>query len=251
MDEKINNNRTISLKQLFILIQKNLFRILLFGVIGGVSAILVSVIFITPRYSSTVDLLVNQRASNDQMQYDVQQADLQAVNTYKDVLKKSVILKPVLNQIKSTINYKGDLQDLENSVSISNETNSQVISVSVKDGNPYTASDIANTIANTFSRKIKKMMKVNNVSIVSKALPNSKPISPNNKLNFAIGVILGLLLGFGWFIFREILDTTIHDEAYLVHDLGIINLGSVGHMSDKKYKAVNIKESFSSISKRV
>ena len=42
-------------------------------------------LFIEPKYNSSIDILVNQKENNAQVQYAAQQADLQVINTYKDV----------------------------------------------------------------------------------------------------------------------------------------------------------------------
>lgn len=156
MSEETNNETVIDLRQLGALLWKNIWGILIWGILGIILALGISFVFMTPKYSATIDLLVNQKVDNSALQYNAQQADLQAINTYKDVLTKPVILTPVLKQVKQQDNYTGSLSSLENSISITNETNSQVISVTVTDTNAYTAADLANTIGKVFSSKIKK-----------------------------------------------------------------------------------------------
>lgn len=87
------------------------------------------------------------------MQYTAQQADLQAINTYKDVLQKSVILAPVVKEVRERDNYQGSVGTLQQSMSITNQTNSQVLSVTVTDTNAYTAADLANTIGKVFAKR--------------------------------------------------------------------------------------------------
>ena len=154
MSEQTNN--TVDLNRIFSILRANLLNIVLCAVVGTVIALIVSYFFVTPKYSSTIDLLVSQKDTNTQTQYTAQQADLQAINTYKDVLKKSIILTPVLKKIRENVNYQGDLSDLQSSVDISNQTNSQVISVTVTDKNAYIATDIANEIGTIFTEKIKE-----------------------------------------------------------------------------------------------
>ncbi|WP_281165673.1 YveK family protein [Liquorilactobacillus sicerae] len=231
MSEETNNETVIDLRQLVKLLWKNIWGIIAWGVIGILIALGVSFIFMTPKYSATIDLLVNQKVDNSALQYNVQQADLQAINTYKDVLTKPVILSPVLKQVKQQDNYAGSLADLESAVSISNETNSQVVSVTVTDTNAYTAADIANTIGKVFSKKIKKMMKVDNVTVVTKAKADTSPVSPIIKLNVLIGFVVGILIGIALIVVRDLLDTSVRDEKFLTEDLGLTSLGFVSHMS--------------------
>ena len=233
-------DKTIDLNRIFVAFKKNMLNIFLWAVVGGIVAFIISFFFITPKYSSTIDLLVNQKATNTQAQFTAQQADLQAINTYKDVLQKSVILNPVLKKARQEDNYRGSFTDLQKSVSISNQTNSQVLSVTVTDKNAYVAADIANDIGSVFTDKIKKMMKIDNVTVVTKATPNVDPVSPNKKLNILFGIVIGIVIGALIVLIREMLDTTVKDSTYLTDDLGLINLGFVYHIdsSPRDYHVV-------------
>ncbi|KRL02606.1 Exopolysaccharide chain length regulator [Liquorilactobacillus capillatus DSM 19910] len=228
--EKNNTETVIDIQQLWELLRKNILSILVWGLVGGIVAFFISFVFMAPKYSATIDLLVNQKVDNQQMQFNVQQADLQAINTYKDVLKKDVVLSPVLKQVRQKDNYSGSLSDLQNSLSIENQTNSQVLSVTVTDKNAYTASDIANTLGSVFSKKIKTMMKVDNVTVVTKATANTNPVSPNKQLNILIGLLVGIVIGIAIVVIRDLLDTTVKDENYLTDELGLVSLGAVSHM---------------------
>lgn len=238
MSEEVNNETVIDLRQLFVLLKKNYLRIILWGVLGALVAVIVSFIFMTPKYSASIDLLVNQKASNQSLQYNVQQEDLQAINTYKDVIQKPVILAPVVKELRQKDNYAGSVESLEKLVAISNETNSQVVTVTVTDTNAYTAADLANTIGKVFSQKIKKMMKVDNVTVVTKATADTDPVSPNKKLNLLIGIVVGLLIGVAIVVIKDLLDTTVRDEKFLVEELGLTSLGAISHIQSKKYRRV-------------
>ena len=137
------NENIIDFSRIIDAAQKNIVGIIIWGVVGLAVSLMVSFFVMTPKYNSTVDILVNQKNNNSAVQFNVQQADLQAINTYKDVLKKSVILTPVLKTIKEKDNYQGNLEKLQESIKITNQTNSQVISVTVTDTNAYVAADIA------------------------------------------------------------------------------------------------------------
>ncbi|MEY8661352.1 Wzz/FepE/Etk N-terminal domain-containing protein [Ligilactobacillus faecis] len=246
--EKYGNNLMeyeINLNKILRLVKENMLSITLWMVMGLFTALITIMFIVTPKYSATIDLLVNQKSDNQQAQYTMQQADLQSINTYKDILKKSVILDPVLKQANKKDNYKGNLKELQSSISVANEVNSQVISVSVVDTNPYVARDIANMIGETFTKKIKKMMEVDNVTIVTKAVANTKPISPNKKLYLLIGMIIGFGTGFIIALVKDFFDVTVKSVEFL-EDLGLINLGMVYHISDssngRNNRVVNIIE---------
>lgn len=230
---------SIDISKLLRLLRNNLGKLTLFTILGLVISLVLAFVLITPKYQGTTDILVNQKISNNQVQLQAQQADLQAINTYKDVLKKEVILAPVLKEVRKKDNYQGNVETLSKSISVSNQTNSQVITISAEDTNAYAAADIANTTAEVFTKRIKKMMKVDNVSIVSRAKANLKPVSPNKKLFALAGMVVGFMLGLVLIVTKELFDRTVKDTDYLT-DLGLTNLGVVYHLdfTDDDYQVV-------------
>ena len=93
------------------------------------------------------------------------------------------------------------------------------------DDNAYVAADIANAVGKVFSKKIKKMMQVNNVTIVSNAKVNTTPVSPNKGKNVFLGAILGAFVGFMIIYFKELTDKTVKDSSFLTDNLGLTNIG--------------------------
>lgn len=237
-----DDDMIIDLGHLMGILKKNIVAIIIWAILGLVVSLGSVFLFIEPKYSSNVDILVNQKADNVQVQYAAQQADLQAINTYKDVLTKPIILTPVLKEVKRTDNYQGNLGTLEKSIKVSNQTNSQVLTVTVTDRNAYVAADVANTIGKVFTKKVKKMMQVDNVTIVSKAKVNTKPVSPNKKLFSLAGVIVGIIIGVVIVLIREFTDKTVKDNNFLTNELGLTNIGSVYHLdiNDNDYGVVKV-----------
>lgn len=237
---KKDETTILDIGYVLLILKKNIISIFVWVIFGLIVSMGIVFLFIEPKYSSNVDILVNQKASNEQVQYAAQQADLQAINTYKDVLTKPIILASVLKEVKRIDNYQGNLSTLEKSIKVSNQTNSQVVTVTVTDKNAYVAADIANTIGKIFTKKVKKMMQVDNVTIVSKAKVNNKPVSPNKKLYALMGLLVGLIIGTSIAFIKELTDKTVKDSSFLTDELGLTNIGSVYHLdiNDNDYGIV-------------
>ena len=232
----------IDLRHLIIVLKNNMISIIIWAVLGLIISLGSVFLLVEPKYSSSIDILVNQKASNEQVQYTTQQADLQAINTYKDVLTKPIILAPVLKEVKRTDNYQGNVSTLEDSIKVTNQTNSQVVTVTVTDKNAYVAADVANTIGKVFSKKVKKMMQVDNVTIVSNAKVNNSPVSPNKKVFALAGVVIGAFVGIAITFIKELTDKTVKDSSFLTDELGLTNIGSVYHLdiNDNDYGVVKV-----------
>ena len=232
----------INLRYLMTVLKNNIISIITWIILGLIVSLGCVFLLIEPKYSSSVDILVNQKVNNAQVQYATQQADLQAINTYKDVLTKPIILTPVLKEVKRTDNYQGNLNTLQKSIKVTNQTNSQVVTVTVTDKNAYVAADVANTIGKVFTKKVKKMMQVDNVTIVSNAKVNTNPVSPNKKLFALTGIVLGAFVGVAVAFIKEFTDKTIKDSSFLTDELGLTNIGSVYHLdiNESDYGVVKV-----------
>ena len=239
---KKDDMMVVDLGHLMAVLKNNIIFIVIWTVLGLIVSLGMVFLFVEPKYSSSVDILVNQKTNSAQVQYAAQQADLQAINTYKDVLTKPIILTPVLKEVKRTDNYQGTIDTLEKSIKVSNQANSQVVTVTVVDKNAYIAADVANTIGKVFTKKVKKMMQVDNVTIVSKAKVNTKPVSPNKKLYALMGLVLGFFVGVTTTFIRELTDKTVKDSSFLTDELGLTNIGSVYHLdiNDSDYGVVKV-----------
>lgn len=232
--------QAISLESLFRILRKNLRLIVISTVVGTILAAIITFFIMTPKYSASVDILVNRKQDNAVTnQLSDQQADVQMINTYKDIITKAVTLDPVRKEVKEQLGYSVTADKLRDMISVTNEQNSQVFSVSVKDTDAARSATIANIIAKTFKKKVAKILEVNNVSIIAKATKPKEAVSPRKKLNIAIGLVVGLFFGGGLALLSELTDHNVKDMEYLTDELGLTKLGMVGHYHTANSKKKN------------
>ncbi|SON71844.1 putative polysaccharide biosynthesis protein, chain length determination [Latilactobacillus sakei] len=227
--------QTINIEQIFGILRKYSRLIILSTVICTLLAGILTFFVITPQYSASTEILVNRKQNADNnVQYNQVQTDVQMINTYKDLITKPVIMDPVTKKINSEKVNKLDNDEVASMISITNNQNSQVFSITAKTDNAYTAADIANMTATTFQKKAPKIMSgTDNVSIVSKAKPDLKPVSPKNKINILVGFVVGLVVGIGIIFIRELTDKTVKDEPFLTEELGLTSLGIINNIAPK------------------
>lgn len=233
MQNSKNEASKVELAQLFNQLKNDWGKILLYSLAGLLIAIFIAVFLVKPMYRSNADLLVNKE-SDEQSQYTTQQADLNAINTYEDVLKKSIILEPSVKLLQQKDNYKGTASTLASEMKISNQEKSQVITIQMVGGNRYVTADKANAVAQVFTKKIKEMMKINNVTIVSKAKPAKAAFAPNKKMYGLIGFLVGLFIGLLISILKFVNNTKVTNVEFLTEELGLPNLAVISHFSSKR-----------------
>lgn len=217
----------ISLVELFAIIKKRLALIINLTLLGLLVVAIYTFFIATPEYSSTAQLLANRTQQEEMIQQADINTNIQLINTYKDIIQGPVILDEVREEMNLDLTHGA----LAGKINIASENNSQVFSIRVNDTDPYVAAEIANTTALVFQENVQDIMNVDNVTIISPAEANLSPVSPNNTLNLAIGLVLGMMIGVGLAFLLEFLDNTVKDDRFIVEELGWTNLGLISEMS--------------------
>ena len=218
----------ISLAELFAILKKRMTMIISVGLVMLILAAVFTFFIATPKYSSTAQILVNRKTeSTEGIQLTDINTNVQMINTYKDIIKGPVILDQVSKKLDTDLTTA----QLSEKIEILTQDNSQVFSLKVTDESPFEAAKIANEVTTTFQNEIGNIMNVENVTVISEAIPNSNQISPNNPLNLVIGLLVGLMLGVGVAFLLEFMDKSIRDERFITEELGWASLGSISEMS--------------------
>ena len=267
-------NNVLELRQLWHIIQKHLFALIFMAIIGACAGYGVAKFVIAPTYSASTSMLVNRSAddtSTATANLSDQQADVQLINTYKNLIISSNVLGAVSDKLENPApivvqkakdavydtladgtrrlvtpaqkeitkpsnktKYQLSVDELKSMVTITSQQNSQVFSINVKSKDPKLAADVANEVADVFKDKIGGFMKINNVSIIDSAKVNKKPVSPNTKLFTLAGLVVLGGLTFLYMLIKELSDTTIKSPDEVSQLFGMTNLGVIGHVKPIK-----------------
>ncbi|MDB6354133.1 Wzz/FepE/Etk N-terminal domain-containing protein [Trichococcus sp. K1Tr] len=225
----------VSLRDLMAIIKQRMMIIISFGAFGLILSAVYTFLVVTPMYDSTTQLLVNRtNDGTNSIQLNDINSNVQMINTYKDIIKGPVIL----DGVKEDLGLDYSVTELAEMVVIDVNQNSQVFSLTVTGPNPDEAAEIANGIAATFQSAIFDIMNVENVSIISAAAVNSKPVSPVVVNNLVIGLGVGLLLGFGVALLRYAMAKTVDDYQFITQTIGWPNLGIISELNKEERTAI-------------
>lgn len=225
---------TMSLKELFGAIKKRIAIIIIFTIMAGLAVGIYTYYFITPTYQVSTQMLVNRQPNEGIVNVSEIQTNLQLINTYNVIIKTSAILDIVAKQLDEDVSSAY----LNSKISVSSVGDSQIINLIVQNADPKFAEAIANTTAQVFQQEIPKLMYVDNVKILAKAVAQEgmAPINPKPMQNIVIGLAIGLMLGLGLAFLLEYLDNTIKTEQDIEKILGMSVLGIVTVMDSQSYK---------------
>lgn len=213
----------IDLSKLFTILKKNMKYLIILPIVFLVLSMVITFIFMTPKYSSSTQVLVNQKETDNQMMAQQVQSNLQLVNTYSEIIKSPRILDKVSKNLKGKYSSK----EISGMLTVSNQAESQILNIAVENESREAASKVANEIANVFSKDVSKIMNVDNVSILSKAHTKGKQISPQPLVNSVVSIFLGLIVALILIFLKEMLDKRIKTEEDVAEILDLPVLGTI------------------------
>ena len=223
---------SIDLRSILRLLYKRLGLIILVTFIVTVLGSVYTFFIATPMYTATTQLVAKLPDSNSSAAYAGQvTGNIQMANTINQVIVSPVIL----DKVQNNLNLAND--NFQKNVTASNTTNSQVITLTVKYSNPYTAQKIANETAKIFSDDAGKLLNVTNVSILAQAKVNTAPVSPRPTLYLGASVVAGLIIGIAIAFLMEALNNKITKEEDL-EALGLSVLGVTPYATESDFANV-------------
>lgn len=273
-EQQNNEEVTIDLHRLFILIRKHIISILIWMIGLGLIAYGVSEYVLVPKYTASTQLLVNRKTTDANQAYTNQQADINAVTTYKDIITSNVILKgaskylanPVTLVKKATPAKKAVYKTNDNgnrtlvkkavkakpavykreskSYSVSASELASAVSVTTTTSSQvFTLSATAETpakaqaIANAVAKEFKEQIpKIMDVNNVTIVAEAAKGTKsyPRVKMITMVGVLAGLVISLLIIIIKDLSDTTVREDSFMTNELGLTNLGEIAHITMPK-----------------
>ena len=120
------------------------------------------------------------------------------------------------------------------SVSVSSETTSRVIQLSVTGASPQTAADITNSLVDNVSQIAREVMSVESVNTIDRATVPASPSGPNRTLYVAVAFMAGLFLAVAIVVVADMLNTKVRSEDEVEELLGIPVVGRIPAMKEER-----------------
>lgn len=166
----------------------------------------------TPLYSSTASIFVSTNPSDSAAAYQGNLFATQRVSSYAELVGKRKLADQVADDLGGGISSA----QLQSEVSTSVNPDTVILDITATDPDPVMARDIAQAYAEALSREVATLetpQGKNNAlvqaSIVDNARVSTAAVSPQPTRNIGLALVLGLLVGLGLAVLRELLDTTL------------------------------------------
>ncbi len=184
----------MELRRFLYSIAKMCWLIILMGIIGGGTAVILFDYSTEPIYAAetTVYTLNKGSSVNNQGTIDYQNILIsrQLINDYQDIIKSEKVIKMTENEIK---NLDINQEELKKMISINSQDDSSIIVITATAGDPKIAVSVSKAVAKSFISTLIEMTETNIVGVIDEAKEPTKPIpNPDTKI-----IILAILFGMG------------------------------------------------------
>ena len=204
---------------------KRKFSIILVALVFAIAAFGYSAFLAKKEYQSTSRIYVVSRQNQDNNAWT--NSDLQAgaylVKDYREIILSQNVLSQAIEELKLDMTPA----ELSKKISVSVPTDTRILSITAKDGDPKEAARIANGLRNVAAEKIISVTKVSDVTTLDEAEVPQSPSSPNIRRNVLLGFVAGAGLMLVLLVVVEVLDDRVKRPEDVEELMGLPLLGVV------------------------
>lgn len=220
MDKKQNNRDyySVDLLQIIKSLWKKAWIIAVVTVLSGILGFCVAAFGITPKYSSSVMLYVNNGdfSVGDFISFSSSQITgaRSLVDTYIVMLNNRTTYNKVIE--KAGVDYTFD--ELEDMVVAESVNGTEVMRITVTSTDPYEAADIANAIAVVLPMRISEIIAGSSMEVVDSGAVNLKKVAPSITGFTVVGMLVGAIICVLVLVVIDMRDDTIRSEEYILQN---------------------------------
>lgn len=204
---------------------KRKFSIVLVALVFAIAAFGYSAFLAKKEYQSTSRIYVvsRQNQENNALTNSDLQAGSYLVKDYREIILSQNVLTQAIEELKLDMTPA----ELSKKISVSVPTDTRILSITAKDGDPKEAARIANGLRNVAAEKIISVTKVSDVTTLDEAEVPQSPSSPNIRRNVLLGFIAGAGLMVVLMVVVEVLDDRVKRPEDIEELMGLALLGVV------------------------
>lgn len=211
----------MTLLELLHLLRKHLKLVIALPVACALAMGVYAFMFMRNTYTATASMYVLAQGDQDSSGSSNLSTDLNASQMISNDVSTLLTSDRVLGETASDLGLENlDAYD----TSVTSETTSRVIGLSVTGPDPQTAASIANGMVDNVSEIAREVMSVESVNAIDRAVAPSAPSGPNRTLYVAVAFMAGLFLAVALVVVADMLNTKVRsqDEVEALLDLPVI-----------------------------
>ena len=197
--------------------------------VGGILAGCFTVFAITPMYKASSTIYIFNKTTSITSLSDIQLGSQLTVD-FQIIAKSREVMEAVIDDCE----LKMSVSALSSSVTVTNPTDSHMLTITATSDNPELAARIANSLADILRQQVADVMNADKPSTVERAVVPTRPSTPLLMRNIEEGALAGFALVLLFLVIRFLLDDTISTEEDVRKYLGLNTLASIPY--DKALK---------------
>ena len=213
----------------FRMIKKKFWIVILITVLFVSLASYISLFMIKPQYKASAKffVLINSRNDATQISYDDIMASMVLVKNYKEMIRSRSITSEIIKNLQ--LSEVTD-EELANRIDVELIPDSSMLNIVVQYENQKLVYDIANELSYVFIQKTAELLKMNNISLVDKAIVTEKPVYPRPLLVISLSFLFGVVLSLGIILVFVYFDDTVGMPEEIEKKTGMRVVGIVPDM---------------------
>jgi len=228
-----DNEIEIDLLELFNVVWNSKWAIIFTALVGALIAFALTALFISPTYKSGFTAYVNNHASTEDVQ-TLNSGDTNAsqslAQTYATIMESRPLIESAARN--SGLLEKYEYEQIEECVSTSIQTSTQLVDLTVSMKDPSEALQLAQQLADAAPNYIKNIVEGSSMKIVSSPVMPTTQSSPSMKKNVLIGFLIGGFIAAAIAIIRFFVDDRIRYESELEDKFGIPVIGTIPNFTE-------------------
>ncbi|MFD2417340.1 polysaccharide biosynthesis tyrosine autokinase [Amycolatopsis pigmentata] len=231
----------------YVRVARGRWKIVLFGLLAGL-AVAAVLTWSTPReYSAQVTIYVSAQSGTDNASaaYQGNLLSEQKVKSYTKLLASTRVARDVAGQLR--LGMSAD--EIASRISVGSQPDTVLLTATATDRSPLLAKEIADATGDAFTRLVSQLERpadnlpaTINARVVEPATLPTEPVAPRPAVNYALGVLFGLIAGFGLALLRHAFDTSVKSAEELRRLTGAPSLGTIAYDPDVPRHPLTVQE---------
>lgn len=214
----------IDIKEIIYYIFKKKVWVILCCILGVILGVVYTKFFVTPMYSSYSTVVLSKPTDTSTItttSEGITQNDItlnsKLVATYSEIMKS----RAVASEVKEELGLDISEEALMSNISVTAKDDTEMLKIQVSNEDPVVAANVANSLSEVFSSKVKEIYNIENVTVIDTAIASSSPYNVSYAKNSAIFGMVGLVLSCGVLFVIFYFDTTIKSKSEVEDLLGL------------------------------
>ncbi len=219
----------MTLLELFQLLKKHLKLVITLPVVCAIAMGIVSFAAMDNTYTATTTMYVRANSTDDngQMNYNDLSASQMLSNDIATLLDSDSVKSGAAKELGLT-----DLDDYK--VSVSSETTTRVITLSVTGTDAKETAEVAKAMASSVSTVAQNVGAAQSINVIDEAKTPEAPSGPKRMLYVAVAFLAGIFIAVAYVVLADMLNTRIRGAEEAEELLGIPVVGRIPAMKGGK-----------------